>query len=160
MKYLRKRELAQMPYTTKKQARQIKRRCSLCLEALEELVASDAEDEAGDETVQQVRNIHIGCPHCHWEGVCNAKCEWRVRNDEPVSCMDQAFSGVTLDEMRGAGLVWVGFWHDRVEVVVDKYEQTRNPDQFRREYDNARRFLLAHIEWADAVLAMKGRVRR
>jgi len=126
--------------TTVEQAKQIIKRNKLALRALE---------------FQDYDRIEEGCPHCsHCNGFRCDECAWNLyeqldegRTENLLPCCHATFGGLVLDEC------------DAVEVGSDfikAAEPSDNPEEMGDWLRNGRAFLQGHVEWARAVILMKG----
>jgi hypothetical protein len=94
-----------------------------------------------------------GCPHCIRDG--NYKCEsclWtRVVPELPagnpcrLACVSVEFNGETLHEQHYPRTLYVGYGHDNESIHLDDPDAKIDPAEFA----SARKFLEAHIEWAN-----------
>lgn len=129
-KVLTKKELEmllQIP-TTVEQAKQIKERNEALLDALYAGTAYRGT---------------VGCPHC---GVQCSRCAWARypanKDDGPAFCFAGSFGGVTLNE------IWLeGLDYSINDERLDTIENILDVNQ-----DKIERFLIGHIEWANAVI--------
>jgi len=143
-KVLTKREIRQLSriHTTKKEARQIRRRNVSLLQRLYAFFM-----ERGS---KYATKSWIGCPHCQRYdcGSCGSggeylddECPWGG------ACCDQTFGGYSLDNQE-----YVEYTPNSEKII----DMPLRVGEFRR----SERFLLGHIEWADRILSGKIKVRR
>jgi hypothetical protein len=93
-------------------------------------------------------NVFIGCPHCRED--CKA-CTWTVAlpADDDCPCTDVHFGGVSLEEVRESGR-YIRVLYGMNGATVCQYPSIDGDEiVHRREYEECRRFLKAHIEWAN-----------
>lgn len=92
----------------------------------------------------------IGCPHCLWTTRKHfqcTNCAWQfLKNDLYLDnsnfiCCEMTFGGLTLNDTK---------------VCYCAKEETINAINKDYDYSHEKTFLLAHIEWAKAVIAMGG----
>ena len=143
------RELAEIK-TTKKWARQIKKRNIALLKVLRSFEPHLKEIREGTYDKEDYIQIDIGCPHCQAVGCCE-NCSWfisRLDGRHLEFCTNQKFGGVSF-----VGLIhYVKYDEDYAAINMEDPRKTNAKIQ-RGRYDRSETFLLGHIQWADMIIS-------
>jgi len=144
-KILSKKELKNLfrVRTTVKEAKQIKKRNLLLLEAVNK---------------RKLYVSEIGCPHCKVKVVDSAyedmttdceHCAWKpfASRTNLIPCFGATFGGVSLLSLQNNGL---SFYHD--EEAFEPQDLADSPMGKEVTLRRIVTFLKGHIEWADAIL--------
>jgi hypothetical protein len=155
-------EILKRVKTAKAQARQILKRNLGLLEALERIPTTVEEmNRAADEKRDLDYEGDVGCPHCNSGYDCR-KCAWQATVENPGNlpayrpCCNAAFGGLKLENAGSHGFVEIDYgWGGEVLRCDVCYVDAEDMKNLWSDIGQCRKFLEAHVDWANWILEPK-----